>query len=360
MKIILTIAIFVTIASYTFSQTGTFTFSTAADNGNNVTETVSSRTLTVTTGSGVVGLWDGSVDFGLNPGTAAPQCYNESGNSMTLTFTGGTVNIASLRCMEGVGANFNWNFTPTGGSNSPVTNQAVNGTNGTTITLNFIGITSITITESSGAQEVYFGVDNIVIDASLPVELTSFTASSLDNKVNLNWQTATEVDNYGFQVQRTKDKGQSMKENEWEEIGFVNGHGNSNSVKEYSFIDKDVTDGKYSYRLKQIDNDGDFEYSPIVEVEINNIPTQISLEQNYPNPFNPTTTIKFGIPEAGVVDLRVYNILGEEVAQLVNKELQPGDHSVTFGGNNLSSGLYIYRINVEGKFSSVKKMLMMK
>jgi len=202
---------------------------------------------------------------------------------------------------------------------------------------------------------------------SLPVELTSFTASSLDNKVNLNWQTATEVDNYGFVVERSKSSEvRSQKEqNSWEEIGFVNGHGNSNSPKNYSFFDEDVTSGKYLYRLKQIDNDGDFEYSPIVEVEINNIPTQISLEQNYPNPFNPSTVISFQLPVESKVLLKVYDILGKEITTLINEVKEAGNHQVNFSGEGLTSGVYFYslrisQLNGEKNFTNLKKMLLLR
>ena len=209
---------------------------------------------------------------------------------------------------------------------------------------------------------------------ALPVELTYFKGNATEEGVLLEWETATEVNNYGFQVQRQKDKVES--ESEWEDLGFVQGNGTTNSPKQYSFTDPlnfnlnpNLT--RLDYRLKQIDHDGTFAYSKVIEVDLTTItsfddeqmPIAYSLEQNYPNPFNPTTTIKFTVPGVEAqhaVSLRIYNILGREVTTLVNQNILPGSHEVTFDGSNLSSGVYFYRIDVNGKFSSVKKMLMVK
>jgi hypothetical protein len=146
----------------------------------------------------------------------------------------------------------------------------------------------------------------------------------------------------------------------WEKIGFVQGSGNSNSLKEYSFVDKTVLSGKYLYRLKQIDNDGGYKYSQEVEVKVEAIPTEFALEQNYPNPFNPSTVISYQLPvAAGHVSLKVYDVLGREVATLVNEQKAPGNYEVKFDGSKLASGVYIYRIEA-GKFSDAKKLLLIK
>ena len=193
---------------------------------------------------------------------------------------------------------------------------------------------------------------------ALPVELTSFAASVNLNNVNLNWKTATEVNNNGFEVQREIRDQESEVTSQWEKIGFVQGHGNSNSPKEYSFIDKNLTGGtQFSYRLKQIDNDGKYEYSKEVEVKV--VPKDINLLQNYPNPFNPVTEIKFTLPEAARVTLRVYNIIGQEVASLVNGIEEEGFHSIRFEGSNLPSGTYIYRLQA-GSVVQTKKMVLLK
>ncbi len=208
-------------------------------------------------------------------------------------------------------------------------------------------------TTDIGAYEYY---DN---SGSTPVELTSFSAKAKNGIVKLNWTTATEVNNYGFQVEREKAKGES----EWENIGFVEGHGNSNSPKEYSFTDENPPSGNLKYRLKQIDIDGNFEYSEIVEIQTS-APSKFELFQNYPNPFNPTTTINYAVPavetrHALSLQLIVYDILGRKVATLVNKKQAPGNYSVQFDASKLSSGIYFYRLSA-GDFIATKKMILMK
>ncbi len=185
----------------------------------------------------------------------------------------------------------------------------------------------------------------------LPVELVSFTVSSTSSAIVLSWTTATEVNNYGFEVQRTLSGIEA-----WETIGFVEGHGNSSSPKEYSFIDSDKFSGTAKYRLKQVNIDGSTEYSEVVEVEGN---LSYKLSQNHPNPFNPTTQITFTTPQAGLVKLNVYNVLGEVVAELINKNIEAGLHQYQFNANNLPSGIYFYSISING-FTEVKKMNLIK
>ena len=192
---------------------------------------------------------------------------------------------------------------------------------------------------------------------ALPVELSSFTADVNTNNVTLNWKTSTEVNNNGFEIQRGV-RNQKSEVGNWQKVGFVQGTGNSNSPKEYNFTDKNLIGGtNFVYRLKQIDNDGKYQYSKEVEVKI--IPNQFALYQNYPNPFNPTTNIKFDLPEASWVTLKVYNIIGQEVASLINGEVNAGYHSVSFDGSKLPSGTYIYRLQT-GNFIQTKKMVLLK
>lgn len=189
----------------------------------------------------------------------------------------------------------------------------------------------------------------------LPVELSGFSASVLSEKeVMLNWTTETEVSNYGFEIQR-----RTFGDIEWTRIGFVAGHGNSNSPKHYSFTDGNPINGsKFNYRLKQIDTDGQFEYSDLVEVEI--VPTKFELSQNYPNPFNPSTVIEFSLPEdVSNVKLSVYNELGEKVADLVNNSLPAGEYQYTWNAENTATGMYIYELRTD-KFVSVKKMILLR
>ncbi len=199
----------------------------------------------------------------------------------------------------------------------------------------------------------------------LPVELTSFTAVAGPVAAELRWTTATEVNNYGFEVQRTSALpviGEGLSGGVgWAKIGFVSGSGTSNIPHSYSFVDNSLLFGANSYRLKQIDRDGNFEYSKIAEATIASTPNTIVLGQNYPNPFNPTTTITFDLTRTfgERVTLKVYDILGREVATLFNEEGKEGRYSVLFDASKLSAGVYIYTIRI-GNFTASKKLLLLK
>jgi hypothetical protein len=198
-------------------------------------------------------------------------------------------------------------------------------------------------------------------DVPLPVELISFSAKYSDEYIEILWSTAAEINNYGFEIEK------KLKDN-WEKIGFKEGHGNSNSKKSYNFFDKNLSGGKNLYRLKQIDNDGTFEYSGIVEVDVKLIPKDFNLSQNYPNPFNPSTKIKFSIPSSqnplpdgasgGLVTLIVYDILGNEAATLINESYSPGEYEADFNAEGLSSGVYIARLSFAGQSRLVKMNLL--
>ncbi len=188
---------------------------------------------------------------------------------------------------------------------------------------------------------------------TLPVELVSFTANVSGDVVVLNWTTATEVNNYGFDVQRMLSGAEA-----WETLAFVDGHGNSNSPKDYSFVDASNNSANVQYRLKQIDVDGSFKYSKIVELSAT-LAKEFVLEQNYPNPFNPTTVISYSIPTASNVSVKVYDVLGNLVSTLVNQNQAANSYQVNFDASNLSNGVYFYKIQA-GSYSSIKKMLLLK
>ncbi len=172
----------------------------------------------------------------------------------------------------------------------------------------------------------------------------------------LNWQTSIEVNNYGFEIERCQNL--NVKSEVWEKIGFVEGHGNSNSPKNYLFADFLTSiSGKYYYRLKQIDGDGNYKYSNVIEVIIP--ASKFDLSQNYPNPFNPTTTIEFGLPQNGNTRLSVLNILGEEIEILLDEVKEAGYYSIDFNARDIPSGAYFYRIQ-SGNFIETKKMLLLK
>jgi hypothetical protein len=196
---------------------------------------------------------------------------------------------------------------------------------------------------------------------SLPVELSNWTASVNGNNVNLNWKTATEINNYGFKIQR-KD---SLANSEWQSIGFVQGSGNSSSPKQYSFIDRsNLKPGNYFYRLVQVDNDGSIKYSNSIKINIV-LPHKYNLFQNYPNPFNPTTTISYTLPYNSQIKLIIYNILGQKVTKLVDQIQNAGHHNIVWNANNLSSGIYIYVLSAKAtdfkqNYYQIKKMVLMK
>ncbi len=200
--------------------------------------------------------------------------------------------------------------------------------------------------------------------SAVPVELLSFTAGLINNKVELNWKTATEKNNRGFEIERQNVKTTGQKGTAgWEKIGFVEGNGTTVQTHSYSFSDNNPAAGNYSYRLKQIDFDGSYEYSDVVGVTVNTV-LKYNLSQNYPNPFNPATQISYSIPSAGFVTLKVYDVLGNEVAVLVNEEKPAGVYTLNFNarsvdGQELSSGVYLYRLKA-GDYSSTKKLILMK
>jgi hypothetical protein len=186
----------------------------------------------------------------------------------------------------------------------------------------------------------------------VPVELINFTAEVTGKDVTLNWKTATETNNMGFEIERMFSK------DVWETAGFIEGHGTTSDEKSYFFKDNNLKSGSYNYRLKQIDLDGTYEYSQVVEVEIN-VPDEYNLSQNFPNPFNPVTTIQFNLPQNEYVTLKIFDVLGNEVATIASGEFNAGSHKIEFSADKLSSGIYLYRITA-GKYTNVKKLQVLK
>ncbi|QOJ30460.1 MAG: T9SS type A sorting domain-containing protein [Ignavibacteriales bacterium] len=208
------------------------------------------------------------------------------------------------------------------------------------------------------------GVSNGLVlynhNLQLPVEITSFTASQTGSTLQLKWSTATETNNHGFEIERSTDN------NPFYSIGFVKGAGSTQEPQEYIYTDSPDKPGTYHYRLKQTDLDGSYKYSDVVTSEFTGNIQEYILEQNFPNPFNPTTRIKFSIPQQNgnkpqLVTLTVYDILGNEIAVLVNEEKPSGTYEVDFTANNasLSAGVYVYRLRA-GAFSETKTMILLK
>jgi len=188
--------------------------------------------------------------------------------------------------------------------------------------------------------------------SSIPVELSDFYSNTSNGKVLLTWQTSTETNNRGFEIQRSNDQ------NNWMTIGYVEGKGTTTEPNQFSYTDEPSLSGTYYYRLKQVDFNGRYEYSKVLEVDLQII-KEFALEQNYPNPFNPVTTIGYELPKESDVAIKVYDILGKELTTLVKGKEQAGVHEVRFDGSQLGSGIYIYRMSVDN-YTVTKKMILMK
>ena len=198
---------------------------------------------------------------------------------------------------------------------------------------------------------------HVYVDNPTPVEMTSFTSSVSGRDVKLNWTTLSELNNSGFEIERSIVKGQTS--NEWTKVGFVSGSLTSTDIHNYEFTEKGLNTGKYKFRLKQIDFNGNFEYFELAE-EVNiGTPDKYELSQNYPNPFNPVTNLEFGIPEFGFVSLKIYDVIGRELVTLVNEIKEPGYYKIRFNAADLSSGVYFYKMT-SGDFVAVKKFVVLK
>ena len=192
-------------------------------------------------------------------------------------------------------------------------------------------------------------------NSALPVELVSFNSVVSERNVTLNWATASENNNAGFEIERKISGNESQV---WVKAGNIKGKGNSNVQNSYAFTDMNLYSGTYQYRLKQTDFNGSYEYFYLNNDVNIGVPEKFSLQQNYPNPFNPVTNVEFGIPELGFVSLKVHDMLGKEVATLVNENLPPGYYTVKFNGINLSSGVYFCIMKVKDIIITTKMMLM--
>ncbi|NUN08948.1 MAG: T9SS type A sorting domain-containing protein [Ignavibacteriaceae bacterium] len=202
-----------------------------------------------------------------------------------------------------------------------------------------------------------FALAGYLMEGIIPVEFTAFSAKTVGGDVVLDWSTATEKNNRGFEIQRKSGNGEYIV------VGFIPGNGTSLTPRNYSFVDKNVQTGYYSYRLRQMDYDGSYAHSAVVEVDVM-APVQFSLDQNYPNPFNPATTISFSLAVDSKVSMKVYDVLGKEVMTLAGSEFSAGTHNLSFNASGLTSGVYVYKIEASGvdgtNFSSMKKMILNK
>ena len=263
-----------------------------------------------------VGILDGYLLAASGPG---------SDTISTVNLKVGTFRITSSKVLGNYTPNVDWNF---------------NGHVRTEVNINNINTTN-------PSNHI-----NLLDNSILPVELISFLGKVNNSVIKLNWTTRTELNNYGFQIERSVDN------KAFEKIGFVKGNGTTTEPHDYYFTDNNIAySSKFLYRLKQIDNNGECKYSKELEIEVT--PKQYKLYQNYPNPFNPSTTIKFGLPKGNNVNLTIYNILGQKIKTIINGFLEAGYHTFTFDGANLPSGTYIYCLQIPN-FIQTKKMLLVK
>jgi hypothetical protein len=213
-------------------------------------------------------------------------------------------------------------------------------------------------TDATSAPGPIVKLDDVQITSAgpVPIQVASFTASVLrGSDVEVQWKTVSETNNFGFEIHRKRGDVGS-----WTTIGFVEGHGTTLAPQSYSYLDRSVPFGKYQYRVKQIDLDGKEETFPEMEVNVGLEPGKFVLAQNYPNPFNPGTTIEFVLPQAGWVTLKVYNLLGQEVATLQDGNVEANKvYATEFDAHGLASGLYYYQLRGEGTILT-KRMLVLK
>lgn len=308
------------------------------------------------------GFWGG--DF-----SGPVTCYDTTGalvgTSAIGSGLGGKYGMAFTSSALIPGANSLWIWNQLGGELNDLNQIDVSNDN-LIATYSFTGPTGLgtaggaEVCVLNGEYVLLLNFQNLAIGcyfiAVVPVELTSFTAVADGNNAVLNWSTATETNNQGFEIERAYN-------GTVQTVGFIQGRGTTSEPTNYSFIDANLEPGTYSYRLKQIDYDGTFEHHLAVNVEIV-APVEFALEQNYPNPFNPSTKISYSLAADSRVNLTVFNLLGEEVATLVNSEVAAGNHDVNFNAANLNSGVYFYKIDAVGtdgsEFSEVRKMMLTK
>ncbi len=271
-------------------------------------------------------------------------------------FTPAWANIAALSDLQDAAGQdydsyqFTTDFTSiTAGSEN--LDLSVNHANGHYIGTPIAGITTDIHGNTRDVTYPYIGADEVTA-YPLPVELTAFNATVSGKSVNLAWRTATEINNSGFEVERNAA-------GTWTQVGFVAGHGTSNTPHNYSYIDA-VAPGSYSYRLKQIDHNGAFVYSQTIQAAVGLSPSDYALSQNYPNPFNPSTMITFAVKTDQKASMKVYNMLGQEVMTLFDGDAKANQlYQVQFNASSLASGTYFYSLQTADS-RQVKKMLLLK
>ncbi|MCB0727558.1 MAG: T9SS type A sorting domain-containing protein [Ignavibacteriae bacterium] len=325
---------------------------------------------------------------GAGSGAYAERIYSLNINTAAATFLGGPYSVGSdgevIAFNYDDGYIYHWSgnvtanmekinastfvatpVTQSGASHAEIWGAVYIGGNtfiATDINLNAYTITPagfVSVQQTNIASDAVRGLG--YVDALLPVELSSFTSSVNGRNVELKWSTVSETNNSGFEIERSEVN--SENSSNWLKAGYVNGNGTSVNVNNYIFTDRGISSGKYSYRLKQIDFNGNFEYHNLSGEVLIGVPADFSVSQNYPNPFNPSTKINYDIPVDGNVNITLFDVSGKEVATIVNEVKTAGYYTVSFDASSLPSGTYFYRINSTGNginFIATKKMLLLK
>ena len=338
----------------------------------------SSSNYIVTDGSGVLKRTVSTSEVLYPIGTSSaysPVCLTETSNTNDYTITAENDNSGSNNGEDRV--KVKWTFNKTTSNESDVTLkigwmtslEGTNFANNRATYAKFFDITTglekgtgdytlVTSSEpyalSRGGITSFSPIGIGPGQGALPIELSSFTSSTSDNSVYLTWSTAAELNNSGFDVERKK-----TESNNWQKIGFVEGHGTTNTPQHYSFSDRFLSTGKYNYRLKQIDFNGNYQYYCLGNEVSIVVPKKFELSQNFPNPFNPVTNISYKLPNDSKVRIIIFDILGREIRTLVDEFKAAGYHTIIFDGSALSSGMYFYRIKTD-EFEGIKKMLLVK
>jgi hypothetical protein len=294
---------------------------------------------------------NGNLTFGISKSstTTIPASYGDS------VYTTSTTYLLVIKYTFNDGAandTINLFINPDISGAEPSPNLTVATTQTDAVSLGTINLRQGSSTNAPGVIVDGIRVSTVWTDI-VPVELVSFNASANGSVVNLSWTTATELNNNGFSIER------KTSASNWQTIGFVKGSGTTTAMNNYNFADRNILSQTiYSYRLKQIDFDGTFSYSKVVQVSSNLVNT-FELKQNYPNPFNPSTQISFSLAENGLVTLSVYNLLGQEVKTLINRNMEAGLHSISFDASGLQSGVYLYKLTASGS-TLTRKMMYLK
>ncbi|MFA6469446.1 MAG: GLUG motif-containing protein [Bacteroidota bacterium] len=365
-----------TTISYSYN-TGTITASSGSDwsylggvAGQNTYSTISNcyNTGAVTSGYAPVG---GLVGYNNTDGGSVIYSYSSGAVTGYTGTIGGLYRLGGLigDCCSGSVANSYWDTEASGAASNP----SGTGTGLTTAQMktqssfsgwDFSSIWAINPSVNNGYPYLQWAVG---IDQSLPVELSMFLTKSFGNAVFLWWETATETNNYGFEVERRLGENLFLQVNgsfEWQNVGFTEGSGTTNTPKEYSFTERNLKSGKYYYRLKQIDRDGKFSYSQEATVIVGFVPQEFMFFQNYPNPFNPTTTISYTLAKVQNLDkipitIKIYDVIGQEVITLVNEVKEAGTYSTLFDASKLTGGVYFAQLSSNGR-SQIRKIVLVK